>query len=373
MPKYDYEYYSGAESEQFRFLKIPKIFFEDSDYEELGLAECVLYGFLHEQVAFSRQNGWVDETGKTYVIRSLESIQKLLHGCSADKARSTLKNLIDFGLIEKKRRGQGKPDIIYVKNFVTKKSEISSSGKTAGCGKNISETGKNDVLNDEKPISKDGNFRVLEAGISAPIDTNNNLKNIIEPNHNLIQVTGNTTGASEAVDNSGLDEDAIREDIEQIKRNIYYDEMSARYRAEFNSRFDELFEVMIDLIAGKRESLNIGGTEYPQWLIRKRIMSLTASHVEYVMGMIAENIGKIHNMRKYMIAALFNAPTTMDNYFTQLVNHDMHSEKWFEMLEKRKGENEAGFKMQVQEADARQSGIEFKTGQDGFRRAANEW
>ena len=91
------------------------------------------------------------------------------------------------------------------------------------------------------------------------------------------------------------------------------------------------------------------------------------------MGMIAENIGKIHNMRKYMIAALFNAPTTMDDYFTQLVNHDMHSEKWFEMLEKRKGENEAGFKMQVQEADARQSGIEFKTGQDGLRRAANEW
>lgn len=118
MPKFDYDYYSGAESEQFRFLKIPKVFFEDPDYLDLGLAECILYGFLHEQVAFSKQNGWVDEAGKTYVIRSLESIQKLLHDCSADKARSTLKNLIEFGLIEKKRRGQGKPDIIYVKNSI---------------------------------------------------------------------------------------------------------------------------------------------------------------------------------------------------------------------------------------------------------------
>ncbi|MBR1643637.1 MAG: replication initiator protein A, partial [Butyrivibrio sp.] len=217
MPKFDYDYYSGAESEQFRFLKIPKVFFEDPDYLDLGLAECILYGFLHEQVAFSKQNGWVDEAGKTYVIRSLESIQKLLHDCSADKARSTLKNLIEFGLIEKKRRGQGKPDIIYVKNFVSKKSEKSYSEETDDCGKLFSETGKTEVLNDEKPISRDGDFLVLEVGNSAPIDPNNYLKNIIEPNHNLIQVTGNTTGAAESVDNSGWDEDVIREDIAQIK------------------------------------------------------------------------------------------------------------------------------------------------------------
>ena len=371
MPKFDYDYYSGAESEQFRFLKIPKVFFEDPDYWDLGLAECILYGFLHEQVALSKENGWVDEAGKTYVIRTLESIQKLLHDCSADKARSTLKNLIDFGLIEKKRRGQGKPDIIYVKNFVSKKSEISSSEKTDDCGKLFSETGKTDVLSDEKPISRDGDFLVLEVGNSAPIDPNNNLKNIIEPNHNLIQVTGNTTEAASPVDNSGWDEDVIREDIAQIKENIYYDEMSARYRAEYNSRFDELFEVMVDLIAGKRESLNIGGTEYPQWLVRKRILSLTASHVEYVMGMIAENLGKIHNMRKYMIASLFNAPTTMDNYFTQLVHHDMHTEEWYEMSQKMARQREAERNAQIQELEERQIG-QLSSDEENMRRAANE-
>ena len=372
MPKFDYDYYSGAESEQFRFLKIPKVFFEDPDYWDLGLAECILYGFLHEQVALSKENGWVDEAGKTYVIRTLESIQKLLHDCSADKARSTLKNLIDFGLIEKKRRGQGKPDIIYVKNFVSKKSEISSSEKTGDCGKLFSETEKTDVLNDEKPISRDGDFLVLEVGNSAPIDPNNNLKNIIEPNHNLIQLTGNTTGAAESVDNSGWDEDVIREDIAQIKENIYYDEMSARYRAEYNDRYDELFKTMVDMIAGKRKSLRIGDTEYPQWLVRERVLSLTASNVEYVMGMIAENLGKIHNMRKYMMAALFNAPTTMDTYYTQLVHHDMHTDEWFEMLEKKKREEEVRFDMQVEETEARQAGIELRIDRDEMRRAANE-
>ena len=66
MAKYEYDYYSGAECDQFRYVKVPKVFFEDPDYAELGLAECVLYGFLHEQVALSKKNGWVDEDGHTY-------------------------------------------------------------------------------------------------------------------------------------------------------------------------------------------------------------------------------------------------------------------------------------------------------------------
>ena len=246
-----------------------------------------------------------------------------------------------------------------------------SSPRNDGCGKLFSETENSGVLSAEITESGEGKFPILESADSVPKDNNNYLKNIIEPNHNLIQVTGNTTEAASPVDNSGWDEDVIREDIAQIKENIYYDEMSARYRAEYNSRFDELFEVMVDLIAGKRESLNIGGTEYPQWLVRKRILSLTASHVEYVMGMIAENLGKIHNMRKYMIASLFNAPTTMDNYFTQLVHHDMHTEEWYEMSQKMAHKREAERTAQIQELEERQIG-QSSSAEENMRRAANE-
>ena len=90
------------------------------------------------------------------------------------------------------------------------------------------------------------------------------------------------------------------------------------------------------------------------------------------MGMIADNLGKIHNMRKYMMAALFNAPTTMDTYYTQLVHHDMHTDEWFEMLEKKKREEEVRFDMQVEETEARQAGIELRIDRDEMRRAANE-
>ena len=374
MAKFEYDYYSGAESEQFRFLKTPKVFFEDPDYEELGLAECVLYGFLHEQVALSKQNGWVDEDGRTYVIRSLESIQKLLRNCSPDKARSTLKNLIDFGLIEKKRRGQGKPDIIYVKNFVTKKSEISSSEKTDACGKLISENGKTDLLKEEKASSRDMKNQALEVGKSAPNNTLLNIHNFSETNHNLIKVTGNTTEAQEAVDKSSCDGDGdeVEKLIDQIKANIDYYDYAPRYQAEHNNRYEEMFQVIVEMVVGKRDKLVIGGTEYPQCIIKKRFLSLNSGHVEYAMWKVAENLGEIRNIKKYMIATLFNAPTTMDNFYTQLVHHDMHSEEWFKMIEKKKSEDEVRFDMQVEEAEAKQAGIEMMINEEMTRRIVNE-
>ena len=76
MARYQFDYYSGKEIEQFRFLMVPKELLENPDYEELGLAGCILYSYLREQVLFSEQNGWIDGEGHTYVIRSVESMQK---------------------------------------------------------------------------------------------------------------------------------------------------------------------------------------------------------------------------------------------------------------------------------------------------------
>ena len=89
------------------------------------------------------------------------------------------------------------------------------------------------------------------------------------------------------------------------------------------------------------------------------------------MGMITENLGKIHNMRKYMIASLFNAPTTMDNYFTQLVHHDMHTEEWYEMSQKMARQRETERNAQIQELEERQIG-QSSSAEEIMRRAANE-
>ncbi len=324
MAKFEYDYYTGAESEQFRFLRIPKVFFEDPDYEDLGSDEKILYGFLHEQVDLSQKNGWIDEQGRTYIIRSLESIQKLLHNCSPDKARSTLKNLIDFGLIEKKRRGQGKPDLIYVKNFVSKNTEKPNAEKKNDEREEISEHEKTGFLSTKKATSRTGYFQVLEVGNSAPNNTRiNNKTNFIEPDHNPIQPSTGMFPVGDA--GSDADTDETENLIEQIKNNIDYESCSTVYRAEHNTRYEELFQLIMEMVVGKRERVVIGGTEYPASIVKNRFLSLNASHIEYVMWKISENTGEIRNIKKYMIATLFNAPTTMDTFYTQLVNHDMYS------------------------------------------------
>ena len=80
---------------------------------------------------------------------------------------------------------------------------------------------------------------------------------------------------------------------------------------------------------------------------------------------------QIHNMRKYMIASLFNAPTTMDNYFTQLVHHDMHTEEWYEMSQKMARQRETERNAQIQELEERQIG-QSSSAEEIMRRAANE-
>lgn len=339
MPKFEYEYYSGNQTEHFRFLPVPKILYESSDYEDLDLTAVMLYSMLHEQVALSRKNGWIDETGRVYVIKTLESMHKSLK-CSTDKARTALNRLIEYGLIEKKRRGQGKPDLIYVKDYASKKQEKTTSKKSDDCGKLFSETGKSDVLTSEKPVSRDGNFRSQEVANSHPINTLLNNTDFSDTNPNPIYVTGNTT---KAVDNSesGMDEDETEALIEQIKANIDYAEYAPRYRAEHNNRYEELFQIIVEKVVGKYDTVTIGDAEYPKSLVQKRFLSLNSGHVEYVMWKVAENLGEIHSIKKYMIAALFNAPTTMDTFYTQLVHHDMYGGGWAEKEEQRKRQEEA--------------------------------
>ena len=301
MPKFDYDYYSGEESEQFRYIKIPKVFFEDPDYWELGLAECILYGFLHEQVALSKQNGWVDEAGKTYVIRTLESIQKLFHDCSADQARSTLRNLAEFGLIEKKRRGQGKPDIIYVKNFVTKggkRMKKTISEKSEDCGKLFPEAGKVGVLEEKKPQSRSGKNRSLEAGNFCPIDTNTNYPEHIEtpsiPHDTVnyykypIRVYGNDGRMDEAHKKEREKEQERRAYAQLIRENLDYDRTIHDLKYDSDRKmFDDFYQLILEVVIGEAKEYKINDTIFPQAVVKSRFLKLTGDDVVMAMDQIS--------------------------------------------------------------------------------------
>ena len=112
-----FDYYYGQESEQFIFYRIPKLLFTDDRFSELSLEAKVLYGIMLDRMGLSIKNKWFDEQKRVYIVFTIDKIMNLLH-CREQKANKLLKDLEEIGLIERKRNGLGKPNFIYVKNFL---------------------------------------------------------------------------------------------------------------------------------------------------------------------------------------------------------------------------------------------------------------
>jgi hypothetical protein len=100
----------------FSYFRVPKILFRDIKFKDLSTDAKTLYGILLDRMGLSVKNGWLDEQGRVYIIFPVQEVMDAL-GCADNKATKLFRELEKFGLIERKRRGLGKPNLIYVKNF----------------------------------------------------------------------------------------------------------------------------------------------------------------------------------------------------------------------------------------------------------------
>lgn len=112
-----YEYFYGAQAEQFSFYRIPKALFTEPNFRELSTDAKVLYGILLDRMSLSLKNQWIDAQNKVYIIFTVDEIMDALN-CANQKATRLMVELEkQAGLIERKRQGLGRPNLIYVKNF----------------------------------------------------------------------------------------------------------------------------------------------------------------------------------------------------------------------------------------------------------------
>ena len=110
---------------------------------------------------------------------------------------------------------------------------------------------------------------------------------------------------------------------EIIKDNIEYDHF-VRYGQVDKDRLDEIVSIILETVCSKRKTVRIAGDDYPAELVKAKFMKLNSSHIEFVFDCMKENTTKIRNIKQYLKAVLFNAPNTIDSYYTALVNHDMY-------------------------------------------------
>ena len=113
---------------------------------------------------------------------------------------------------------------------------------------------------------------------------------------------------------------------EIIKENIDYDILIQDPKMD-KDRLDEIVEIMLETVCTARKTIRIAGDDYPAELVKSKFMKLNSSHVEFVLDCMRENTTKIRNIKQYLKAVLFNAPSTIYSYYTALVNHDFYGSK----------------------------------------------
>ena len=278
-----FDYFYEEQSQQFAFYRIPKVLFTDNRFQKISTEGKVLYGLLLDRVSLSRENGWIDEEGRVYIIFTLNAIRQAMN-CAEKSAIKYLTELEDFGLIERIRQGLGKPAIIYVKNFI---DQYNLQVKTC----NNSSSGPVEV-----PVQDQYNLQ--------PNYTNNNNTDFNNTNPIL-------SGDEERMGYEQFLKDQL--DVEILKQEYPYD----------REMIDGILELILDVLCSKRKMIRIAGDDKPVNVVKGRFMKLTIEHIRYVMTCLQENTTKIRSIKQYMLAALYNAPSTIDGYYRAEVNHDM--------------------------------------------------
>lgn len=118
--------------------------------------------------------------------------------------------------------------------------------------------------------------------------------------------------------------------MEIIKKNIEYEHHMKYGDWSDKGLYEELYEVICEIVCVKRKTVKVNGEDYPYELVKSKFLKLNSSHLEYVIGCMRETTTKITNIRAYMVTALYNAPNTMNHYYQQLVQHDMYGGGWAE-------------------------------------------
>ena len=281
------DYFYGQAGELFSFFRIPKALFQEQQFQDLSTDAKTLYGILLDRMSLSVKNEWFDKKGRVFIIFTIEDVKRTLR-CADNKATRLLRELEEFGLIERKHRGQGKPCLVYVKNFSAESSKerVKNRDNDDSCGCKIA---------CQDPVKSRG------------IKKKENKTEMNNTNPIL-------SDESEKMKNRELLEEYFSHSLEiDLLLRLYPDDEDTLY---------QIVNLLVDTCSTKRKMLRIAGDDKPDEVVRSRLKKLNADHIRFVLGCLAENTAPVRNMKQYLLAMLYNASTTMNLYYQNKTNHD---------------------------------------------------
>ena len=230
-----FDYFYGQSGEMFSYFRVPQILFRDIKFKDLSTDAKTLYGILLDRMGLSVKNGWLDEQGRVYIIFPVQEVMDAL-GCADNKATKLFRELEKFGLIERKRRGLGKPNLIYVKNFA------------------------------------DPRFRNREKNGSGAADS---------VQQETAKSRGNKTewNKTEGSEPDPFSSDAEDEPDERTRLEAYFMQslevdLLLRVCPDEEDTIDQIVNLLVDTCSSKRRMLRVAGDDKPAEVVRSRFMKL---------------------------------------------------------------------------------------------------
>ena len=320
-----FDYFYPEQAEQFAFFRIPKILFRDKRFKNISTDAKVLYGLMLDRVSLSVKNKWIDDKERIYIIFTLEEIMEELD-CANQKATKLVVELENkAGLIERKRQGLGKPTLIYVKNF---SSEITGESQNA-----VKEDSTDNLKKDEKEQdlqSHDFHESLThenhDSGIMETMkqESRKSWSNKTEYNKTDFNDTDPFLSSEEGEGSKGTEESSGIKDLlwEQVMMDKLLQE-----RPGDRDLLMEILQLLVDTLCTRRKTVRIVRDDKPAAEVRRQLLQLGPEHIRFVLDCMAENTTKIKNMRQYLLAALYNAPMTINSYYASLAQHDIAAGK----------------------------------------------
>ena len=282
----EYPYFKGLEADRYSFYRVPKALVKADLFQKMSGDAKLLYAVLLDRMSLSIKNGWQDKHGNAYIICTIEEVMDSIH-CARQKAVKLLDELEqEFRLIERRRQGLGKPNLLYVKDLYAGLSQ--------------------------------SNYWKYEN------QTSDSLKNELP---GVLKSNGSNTEKINKTDNSETDliYPAELQEEEQYRR--YFKEaleleiLEQGYPAD-KAVLYEILELLVETVTSRKKFLRICGEEKPKEVVKSRLMKLDSSHIQYILECLKENSTQIRNIKQYLLATLYNAPVTVDSYYSAQVRHE---------------------------------------------------
>ena len=275
--KMTFNYFYGTEADQFSFYRIPKALFTDSYFKDLSSDAKILYGLMLDRMSLSIKNQWFDDKNRAYIYFSIEDIMELLN-CGRNKAIKSMRELDDetgIGLIEKRRQGFGKVNVIYVKTFMPEKTDekkFEEELKKFKKQTSLENEESTEVYNSNFMKSQNQTSRSPENKLQEVYNSNPNNTNLSDT-----EMNDNKSNHIISMDEKRFDSDNRSEDYQAyenlVKETIDYESLEVTHHDDMR-QVDEIVNLIVETVMCKNDKILIASNWYPASLVKKKSKAL---------------------------------------------------------------------------------------------------